>query len=201
MAPLWHSPIYTHVCLVACPILVTFADCYPELTNNLTVTGIAVNSTIVDGNGYIDVSISGGTPPYTSQWDDGPTSTSRFNLTPGTYSVTVTDDAGLQASESWTITGPYLGVDDLGLHGFSLGNSIPNPTNGSTAITFTSVERADYDFVVRDASGREVARMPVSAKSGENRIIFEASRLSAGLYTYSLTDGAAVLTERMVVSD
>lgn len=183
------------------PILITFADCYPELTNNLSVTGTAVNSTIVQGNGFIDVTITGGTPPYTSVWDDGPTSVSRFNLTPGTYTTTVTDAAGLQASETWVITGPYLGIEsDLDLHGFSLEQSIPNPTNGSTTIGFNSLEKTDYDFVVREISGREVARLHISAKSGENRIIFEASRLSAGLYTYSLTNGVSVLTQRMVIS-
>ena len=184
------------------PILITFADCYPELTNNLTVTGSVTNSTIITGNGYIDVTVSGGTSPYTYAWLDGPTSEDRFNLVPGTYDLTVIDAANFQAFGSWTVTGPSLGVeDDLGLYGFSLGQNVPNPTNGSTTIQFNSLDVSDYHFIVKDAAGREIARLQVSAASRDNRIVFDGSKLSAGLYTYSLTNGKSTLTKRMVVNE
>lgn len=183
------------------PILITFSDCYPDLTNNLLVTGTAVNSTIVSGNGYIDVTISGGTSPYTIEWADGPTTEDRFNLTPGTYSITVTDAANFQAFGSWDIDGPYLGIDDdLNVYGFSLGQNVPNPTDGTTTIDFKTLERGNFDFVVKDAAGREITRMQIGASAGENRLVFDGSKLSSGLYTYSLMNGDKGITKRMVIS-
>lgn len=186
------------------PILVTFADCYPELTNTMSLIGVAVNP-MVDGSnnyifGYIDVTVTGGNPPITYSWDDGPTTEDRFNLEPGTYTVTATDATGFQLSETFTLTGPYLSVDELETYGFTLGQSVPNPTNGNSVITFVSKERANYQFIVRDATGREVSAMPVNSARGENRIIFDGTALSAGVYTYSLTNGESVLSQRLIIS-
>lgn len=186
------------------PILVTFADCYPELTNSMTLSGIAVNPSVDGQNnyifGYIDVTVSGGTPPITYTWDDGPTTEDRFNLQPGTYTVTAEDATGFQLSETFVLTGPYLSVDELEAYGFTLGESVPNPTNGNSVITFVSKEMGNYQFVVRDATGREVSSMPVNSARGENRIIFDGSSLSAGVYTYSLTNGSSVLSRRLIIS-
>ena len=186
------------------PYLITLIDCYPDLTNNLSVTGLAVNPSLDGQNnyifGYIDVTISGGTPPYTKVWTDGPTTEDRFNLIPGTYTINVQDATGFPASATFVLIGPYLGVEDLDVFGFSLGQSVPNPTTGNATISFTSVERGNYLFIVRDAAGREVAKMPISAVQGENRILFDGNPLSSGMYTYSLTDGTNVLTERMIIN-
>lgn len=184
------------------PKLITFANCYPELTNALAVTGTVVNST--NGafpNGYIDVSVSGGTPPYTHVWADGPTSEDRFNLPPGTYSTTVTDNVGLVGTGTWTITGPGVGIaDNLELFGFSLGNAVPNPFGQSTVVSFTSKQSGAYTFVVSDLAGRRVASLEVKASAGENRILFDGSSLGSGVYTYSISNGSGILSNRIVVS-
>ena len=161
------------------PILVTFADCYPELTNNLIVTGSAVNPTVDGSNnyvyGYIDVIVTGGTPPYTYSWTDGPTTEDRFNLQPGTYTINVLDAAGFTGQATFVLTGPYLSVDEYETYGFSLGLSVPNPTSGNSTISFAAKERGNYTFMVRDAAGRILSTMPVNANIGENRIIFDGS--------------------------
>jgi hypothetical protein len=186
------------------PILVTIADCYPELTNNLAITGIVNNPTLdIQSNyifGNIDVTISGGTQPYTISWIDGPTSEDRLNLIPGSYTINVEDENGLMANETFVLTGPYLGVEELDQFGFSLGQSIPNPTAENSTINFVSKEQGGYTFLVRDAVGRVVATMPISARSGENKIIFDGSSLGSGVYTYSLTNGVSALTNRMIIS-
>jgi hypothetical protein len=185
------------------PILVTFADCYPELTNTMTLTGTAVNPVVNGfGNyifGYIDVTVTGGNPPITFSWADGPTTEDRFNLQPGTYTVTATDATGFQLSETFILTGPYLGVDELEAYGFSLGESVPNPTNGNSVISFQSKERGSYQFIVRDATGRMVSSMNLNSSTGENRIIFDGSPLSSGVYTYTLSNGESVLSRRLVI--
>lgn len=185
------------------PILVKFVDCYPDLTGNLVVTGTVTNPSVDGQNNYlfgaIDVSISGGTSPYDIVWVDGPTTEDRINLIPGTYTINVEDAMGLTASETFVLTGPYLGINELDQFGFSLEQSIPNPTNANALINFQSKESGNYEFAVRDISGRIISSMLITAKPGNNKIIFDAGALGAGIYTYSLSNETNTLTKRMVV--
>lgn len=54
-------------------------------------------------NGEASANATGGLPPYSYQWDDGPTSKSRQNLAAGTYTVTVTDGQGETAQATATV--------------------------------------------------------------------------------------------------
>jgi hypothetical protein len=186
------------------PIVIKFVDCYPNLTNALIITGVVTNPSVNAQNIYlfggIDVSISGGTPPYDKVWADGPITEDRLNLVPGTYTIDVEDAMGLTASETFVLTGPSVGIEDLQQFGFSLEQSIPNPSNGNALINFESKESGKYVFVVRDAAGRQVSNMQVIANPGDNKIIFDGASLGAGLYTYSLSNGVSVLTKRMVIN-
>jgi large repetitive protein len=62
-------------------------------------------------NGSINLTIQGGTAPYTIIWDDGNTSEDRAGVSSGTYSVVVVDVNGCSASA--TITVGIIGVDCL----------------------------------------------------------------------------------------
>lgn len=183
------------------PKPLTFVNCYPELTNSITVVGTVQNSTSgIVPNGYIDVSVNGGTPPYSFAWADGPSTEDRFNLAPGTYSVVVTDATNLTGNGSWTVGGPGVGIEEqMAVNGFALGSAMPNPFNQNTTISFQSREAGSYAFEVRDLTGRKVAAMEVKAGVGENRILFDGSSLSNGVYIYSLSNGSARLSDRFVV--
>lgn len=50
-----------------------------------------IHETCTYGNGQIWVAASGGLPPYSFSWSDGPTATYRGGLNAGSYTVTVTD--------------------------------------------------------------------------------------------------------------
>jgi hypothetical protein len=65
-------------------------------------------------DGQINLSASGGFPPYNYQWaNSNSTSSSRANLAPGTYNVTMTDSRGCPANRSFTIaTAPVTRVYD-----------------------------------------------------------------------------------------
>lgn len=56
-----------------------------------------------DENGMANVVPSGGTEPYVYLWSDGQTVGTAQNLTPGDYSVTVTDILGCQATGTVTV--------------------------------------------------------------------------------------------------
>ncbi len=56
-----------------------------------------------DGKGSIQSKVSGGQAPYTYAWSNGSTDADIYHLSPGTYTVTVTDANGKTASQSSTI--------------------------------------------------------------------------------------------------
>ena len=55
---------------------------------------LASPSTSVSNDGALSLLITGGTTPYTILWDNGKIGPSIFNLTAGSYGVTVTDYYG-----------------------------------------------------------------------------------------------------------
>ena len=57
-------------------------------------------------DGFIEVSATGGTTPYTFDWSNGETGNSITNLAPGQYSVTVTDDNSCDATFNFDIDEP-----------------------------------------------------------------------------------------------
>ncbi|WP_082780375.1 T9SS type A sorting domain-containing protein [Rufibacter sp. DG15C] len=86
------------------------------VSTGLTASSVPTNVTCSgDGNGAIDLSISGGSAPYTYAWvasNGGVIPTGQednqdlTDLVPGTYVCTVTDGSGCQATSSETITQP-----------------------------------------------------------------------------------------------
>lgn len=80
------------------PLVVT--DNISLYPNGYNTSGPAMN------DGYIELTVSGGTAPYTFNWDHASTDQNVYNLSPGPYGVTVTDDDG-----SYTYLSFYLNGD------------------------------------------------------------------------------------------
>ena len=59
-----------------------------------------------DNNGSIDLSVSGGLPPFTYSWSTGSSSQDVSSLSSGSYSVTITDAQGQLETEYYTLTDP-----------------------------------------------------------------------------------------------
>lgn len=84
----------------------------------LKITDVAHENISCNGakDGLIEVKVSGGTPSYAYKWSNGGTTAKIQNLSPGTYSVEVTDGNKCIASKSYTITQPSpLKVNTLGV--------------------------------------------------------------------------------------
>ena len=57
-------------------------------------------------DGWIDIQVNGGTPPFTYSWSNGQTTQDLFNLMAGTYTVTVTDANAEQVEKNFTLNQP-----------------------------------------------------------------------------------------------
>ncbi|MCF8371343.1 MAG: T9SS type A sorting domain-containing protein [Bacteroidales bacterium] len=82
-------------------------------------------------NGSIDLSVYGGTSPYTYLWNNGANSQDRINLPAGTYTVTITDSHGCTITGSRTITQPAL----LSISGTVTNVTMTGGSNGAVNIT------------------------------------------------------------------
>lgn len=116
---LWNNGETTQQALALCagPIDVTITDangCIATATDAITEPP-AMTLTIVgtDANcngacdGSADATVSGGSAPYTANWQHGPTSQDLTGvLCVGTYTLDITDAQGCTVSESVTITEP-----------------------------------------------------------------------------------------------
>ncbi|GEM_PF-6295749 len=83
---------------------------------------------------------------------------------------------------------------------FALGANYPNPFNPTTVITYDLPDARAVTLTVYDALGRRVAHLDEGLRAaGRHRLRFDASRLSAGVYVYTLEAGDFRAARRMVL--
>ncbi|HLP17839.1 MAG TPA: cohesin domain-containing protein, partial [Bacteroidota bacterium] len=83
---------------------------------------------------------------------------------------------------------------------FSLSANYPNPFNPSTTIEFTLPVRAAVTLKVYDILGRECATLVnETLGQGRHRAVFNAGKLSSGIYLYRLQAGTFLSSRRMLL--
>lgn len=90
-------------------------------------------------NGTAHVSPMSGTPPYTILWSNGQSGETITNLSPGTYSVTVSDQNGCSNFTSTQVTQPPLLTGTTGSTPAACGNT-------GTATVYPTGGTPPYDF-------------------------------------------------------
>ena len=110
-------------------------------------------------------------------------------INPGAYTVCLNCNGGGQ-----------VGADELPT-GFALAQNAPNPFNPSTEIRFSLPEAGTASLRVHDIAGREVATLVNgTTERGEHVVSFDASRLSTGVYFYTLEAAGQSMTRKMVLA-
>ena len=149
--------------------------------NMLSVSGavspISCNSA---NDGTLDITVTGGTGPYTYSWNHGETTEDLTNLSPGTYVLTVTDANGCIAAGNWTLTEPLpltinhvkedvtcFGADDGYINLTVSGGTLPYTyawSNGETGKDLTGLAGGTYEVTITDARGcQQVKQIVVNA--------------------------------------
>ena len=124
-----------------------------------------------ESNGSVDLTVTGGTSPYTFSWSNGSTDEDLAGVPAGVYNVTITDKNGCTKNCSATVGGPDAGlsasivhVEDAKCYGSSTGSvdlAVSGGTapytyawsNGSTGEDLSGVPAGKYDVTVTDANG------------------------------------------------
>jgi len=158
-------------------------------------------------DGSINVSVSGGTPPFNYAWlPGGQTTQDLSGLAPGTYDLTVTDAAGCTGSVSVTIIEPLVlsltsSSSDATCNGTCDGSATVTPVGGTGPFTFawtpnvgstgtvSNLCAGSYSVVVTDANG---CQQSASFTIDDNQI--QASVSSTNVTCNGTCDGTASAT-------
>ena len=76
---------------------------YDPLSLEIVATPASTHSA---ADGALDLTVTGGKPPYAYDWSTGATTEDISNLTAGIYTVTVTSDDGQSAADTAEVTAP-----------------------------------------------------------------------------------------------
>ncbi|MBU0486855.1 MAG: T9SS type A sorting domain-containing protein, partial [Bacteroidetes bacterium] len=120
-----------------------------------------------ESSGSIDLTVAGGTGPFTFLWDNAETTEDIDTLAIGSYNVTVTDANGCEAFASETLTQPTEILIAMSSTPANCGN------NDGTATAVASQGTSPYDFEWSDPGSQTTST---------------ATSLFAGLYTVTVTD-------------
>jgi len=165
------APYFTGACTGYINIMIDNFTCIQPALVNATSTPESCPGAC---NGTATANVTQGVPPYTYSWSPGGQTTPTIsNLCQGSYTVTVTDNVGQQASSTTTVGGPQpFSTTVTGANVSCFGQ------NNGTANIVTMGGTSPYTYSW--------------APSGLN--VFNPAGLSAGTHVVTVTDAAGCTT-------
>lgn len=165
------APYFTGSCTGYINIMIDNFTCIQPALVNATSTPESCPGSC---NGTATANVTQGVPPYTYSWTPGGQTTATIsNLCQGSYTVTVTDNAGQQASSTTTVGGPQaFSTNVTGSNVSCFGQN--NGTANIVAMGGTSPYTYSW------------------SPSGLN--VFNPAGLSAGTHVVTVTDAAGCTT-------
>ena len=160
-----------------------------EVVDLVSLSGV-VTEEIAGDDGSIDITITGGAPAYTFDWDNDGTgdfddTEDLTGLASGFYTVVVQSEAGCGASHIFQV-GTQVGVDEIGN---SLISVYPNPTQDNL-----NIELAGYfSFEIVTVSGEIV----LSGNANDKKII-SMREFADGVYLVNVKSADASTTLKVI---
>ena len=140
-------------------------------SNSFTVTPTVTNATCGLDNGAVSLAIVGGTAPFVYEWCNGSISNSAINLPTGDCEVTITDNAGCEVIQTFSISstpaptlsaaitpatcGECNGAISITVSGGAVPFSF-DWSNGASVSNINSLCAGSFDLTVTDDSGCDV---------------------------------------------
>ena len=176
--------------------------------SSLSVSAVANNvGCFASANGSMNVSVNGGTAPYSYSWTGGVTTQNRTNLAAGTYTLTVTDSKGCTATSTSIITQPTAaltattGITNVSCFGANSGSITLNAAGGTTPYSYnwgggivsqnrTNVSAGNYTVTVTDAAGCSIT---ASATITQPLAALNPATVANAVSCFSGSNGSVVL--------
>jgi hypothetical protein len=161
-------------------------------------------------NGFVSVTVSGGTPGYSYSWSPtGGVTRSISGLLPGTYSVVVTDANACTALRSFTVTQPspiamVLSHTDVACKGGNTGTATASASGGAGSFMYswvpaggtmpiaTGLSAGTYTVTATDANGCAISRSATIAEPATSLTVVPLAH--SDLRCNGGSDGAASVT-------
>jgi hypothetical protein len=148
---------------------VTIAQPSLALAGSIAVTNI---SCFGDISGACNLTVTGGTSPYTYLWSNGAVTEDINNISAGNYSITITDSHGCTVVVNTVVTQPAVALNgsitsqsDVTVYGGNDGSVTISGSGGTTPYeysldggnfqasgTFSSLTAGTYTITIRDAA-------------------------------------------------
>jgi hypothetical protein len=208
---LWNNGATTATLSQRCPgtyrVTVTAANgCSGTAEATVTQpTGLQVSGQITHPttcNGGINLTVSGGTAPYTFFWNNGATTEDRTGLCAGTYFVTVRDANGCTRSMSFKLVRRYVTcpAPHIKTNCYNLCNArvMPNPSNGPVTVMFELAEEDDVRVELTDQSGRVVDFRTYEQTARVHDLRFDLAGRAPGVYYVRIVTSFGAHSEKVV---
>ncbi len=149
--------------------------------NDLMITGVPTNPTCFNGlNGVIDLTVTGGTSPYTYTWNGASSNQDINNIGPGTYTVIVTDKNGCTKNSVFVLTNP----SEIIISGVVKNTTCNGGKSGSIILTVTGGQPA-YSYKWSNGAATK-----------------DLTAIGGGAYSVTVTDGKnCTKTANFIVSE
>lgn len=178
------------------PVTITDANGKVAVTTVQVVEPSLLTVSVAQIGANLTASATGGTPPYTYNWDNGKTGPGNNNISFGTYTVTVTDSRGCTTVQTFV----YSSLGDVTELNVSI-SLFPNPVNPAQSLqAVIELEQATQGIItVRNMNGQVLSTATYNLVQGANKLTFDVTNYPAGVYFLQLSNGTGAHVARFSV--
>ncbi len=158
----------------------------------LAMTSNITNASAGQNNGAIDLTVSGGTSPYTYLWSNNATTEDISGLASGNYTVTIKDVNLCTKVETYSVGTTKTNETDKNL----IYKLYPNPTNDNIFVELNSEELAGSEIKVTDITGKVILNHKITIK--DSKIELNLRDYNSGVYMMKLENNKNIIVRKIV---
>lgn len=162
----------------------------------LSASSVATNQIQGGAQGSVNLSVSGGTSPYSYNWSNGATTEDLSSVAAGIYTCTITDANGCTVTQKDTVD-LIIGIENV-VAAYAV-NLYPNPTQNNVTVDVTLPVAADVTVMVYSVEGKLISSME-EKQIANAKFTFSFMDEAEGVYFARIMVDGNVSTHRIVVT-